>query len=400
MHIQYCIKIEQNSFQFKVSCQDLQMKDSLVTVQACQDYYLNEVRNAIKACLKPLGGMMQFVKPGMKVLLKPNLLSANTPDQFVTTHPMVVQAVAELVKEAGGIVWIGDSPNSSVKDTQMDYLWRRTGMADIAKVTSTQLVPFKGVSWTRMNDYDYFIAKPITEADLVINLPKLKTHTQTLYTGAIKNLFGVIPGARKSAAHIHAPGMKDFSRLLVDVLELVHPGLTILDGVTGLEGNGPAASGTPHSYRCIAASADPVAMDAIMTHTMGYRKGEVLHLAIAGERNLGNANPEQIQIEGDPSVLNFGRLQLPTSRWFFSIPSWLSAPVANQLKLQPRVNPEKCTGCGTCSKVCPANVITKGKPPLFRLVDCIGCMCCGESCPEGAITPKHNPIARMVGMNG
>jgi uncharacterized protein (DUF362 family)/NAD-dependent dihydropyrimidine dehydrogenase PreA subunit len=376
------------------------MNNSLVTVQACAEYQVDEVRNAIKACIKPLGGMTHFVKPGMKVLLKPNLLSANNPDQFVTTHPFVVQAVAELVREAGGIVWIGDSPNSSVKDNQMEFLWQKTGMTESARATGAQLVPFKGVSWTRMHEYDYFIAKPIAEADLVINLPKLKTHTQTLYTGAVKNLFGTIPGARKSAAHIHAPGMKAFSQLLVDVLELVHPGLTILDGVTGLEGNGPGASGIPHSYHCIAASADPIALDTIMTHAMGYRKGEVLHLAIAGERNLGNNVVEQIKIEGDPSVLQFGRLQLPTPRWFFNIPSWLSAPVANQLKLQPRVNVDKCTGCGTCSKVCPANVITKGKPPMFRLADCIGCMCCGESCPEGAIVPKRNPIAKMVGMNG
>jgi uncharacterized protein (DUF362 family)/NAD-dependent dihydropyrimidine dehydrogenase PreA subunit len=376
------------------------MNDSLVTTKACNEYQLNKVREAIKACMVPLGGMAHFVSPGMKVLLKPNLLSSNTPDQFVTTHPFVVQAVAELVKATGGIVWIGDSSNSSVKDNQMEFLWRKTGMAEIAQATGAQLIPFKGVSWSRIHEYDYFIAKPITEADLVINLPKLKTHTQTLYTGAIKNLFGVIPGARKSAAHIHAPGIKDFSQLLVDVLELVHPGLTILDGVIGMEGNGPGASGTPHPYRCIAASTDPVALDAVFTHAMGYRDGEVLHLVAAGERKLGIADLEQIKIEGDPNLLRFGHLQLPTSRWFFNIPSWLSAPIANQLKLQPSVNVEKCTGCGTCSKVCPANVITNGKPPLFHLSDCIGCMCCGESCPEGAITPKRNVIAKMVGING
>jgi uncharacterized protein (DUF362 family)/NAD-dependent dihydropyrimidine dehydrogenase PreA subunit len=376
------------------------MNNTLVTLQACNEYQLDRVRDAIKASIMPLGGMARFVKSGMKVLLKPNLLSANTPEQFVTTHPFVVQAVAELVKEAGGVIWIGDSPNSSVKDNQMEYLWKKTGMAEIAQEIGAKLIPFKGVSWSRLHEYDYFIAKPTTDADLIINLPKLKTHTQTLYTGAIKNLFGVIPGARKSAAHIHAPGIKDFSQLLVDVLELVHPGLTILDAVKGLEGNGPGASGTPHSYQCIAASMDPVALDTVFTHAMGYRKGEVLHLADAGKRKLGNADLEQIRIEGDASLLHFGRLQLPTSRWFFNIPSWLSAPIANQLKLQPNVNVEKCTGCGTCSKVCPANVITKGKPPIFQLADCIGCMCCSESCPEGAITPKRNLIAKMVGMNG
>ena len=376
------------------------MINTIVTVQKCSDYQIEKIRESIKACLKPLGGMTRFVKPGMKVLLKPNLLSANTPDQFVTTHPLVVQSVAELVKEAGGVVWIGDSPNTSVKDDQLEYLWQKTGMAETAQMTDAQLIPFKNASWTKLNGFDFFIAKPIKEADLVINLPKLKTHTQTLYTGAIKNLFGTIPGAKKSVAHIHAPGIQDFSNLLVDVLKLVHPGLTLIDGVMGMDGNGPGASGTPHAYQILAASTDPVALDAVFTQAMGYRDGEVIHVKAAGERNEGVANLDQINIMGDLQLLQFGHLQLPSSRWFFDIPSWLSAPVANQLKLRPAVKAERCTGCGTCSKVCPVKVITNGKPPQFRTRDCIGCMCCGESCPEGAITPKSNLIARMAGING
>ena len=334
----------------------------------------------------------------MKVLLKPNLLSAHSPEQFVTTHPFLVQTVAELVRDAGGLVWIGDSPNTSVKENEMDYLWQKTGMAEVAAAVGAQLVPFRSVSWSRMHDYNYFIACPVIDADLVINLPKLKTHTQTLYTGAVKNLFGSIPGARKSAAHIHAPGIKDFSQVLADVLEIVHPDLTIMDAVMGLEGNGPGAGGTPHPYHCIAASTDPVALDAMFTHAMGYHPGEVLHLAIASERKLGNSNLDQIIIKGDPARLHFGQVHLPTSHWFFNFPSWLSAPIASRLRLQPRVAVEKCTGCGTCSKVCPAKVITNGKPPTFDIADCIGCMCCGESCPAGAITLKRSWIGSLVGL--
>ena len=376
------------------------MNNPIVTLQPCKEYQLDSLRRAIKTCLAPLGGMSRFVKPGMKVLLKPNLLAANAPEQSVTTHPFVVQAVAELVRDAGGIVWIGDSPNSSVKENGMELLWQKTGMKDAADKVGAKLIPFKGVSWTRMHDYDYFLSRAVTEADLVINLPKLKTHTQTLYTGAVKNLFGVIPGARKTAAHIHAPGMKDFSQVLVDILELVRPALTIMDAVIGMDGNGPGTSGTSHVYGCIGASIDPVALDTVFTQAMGYRPGEVIHLAQAGERSLGIMDIDQIKIEGDPALLHFGRLKLPTSRWFFNVPSWISSPIANQLKLEPNVNIEKCTGCGTCSQVCPANVIKNGKPPSFHLADCIGCMCCSESCPQGAITPKRNLIARMVGING
>ena len=374
------------------------MSSVQVSIQPCKEYEIDEVRRAVKDSLVPLGGIRRFVKPGMHVLLKPNLLAVNSPEQAVTTHPLVVQAVAELVNEAGGEAWIGDSPNSSVKEDGMDVLWQKTGMAEVAAKTKATLVPFKGVTWKRLHDYNYLISRPITDADLVINLPKLKTHTQTLYTGAVKNLFGAIPGARKTAAHIHAPGMKDFSQVLVDVLSIVRPGLTIMDGVIGLEGNGPGASGTVHHYGCIGASVDPVALDSVFTKAMGYRPGEVIHLAQAGERQLGVNDIHQIQVEGDSEVLKFGKLQLPTSRWFFNIPSWLSAPVANQIKLRPLVNAEQCSGCGTCSKVCPARVITAGKPPTFELSKCIGCMCCAESCPEGAIIPNRSWVAKMVGV--
>jgi uncharacterized protein (DUF362 family)/Pyruvate/2-oxoacid:ferredoxin oxidoreductase delta subunit len=374
------------------------MTNSIVSLHPCKTYTLEPIRQAIRACFAPLGGMARFVRPGMRVLLKPNLLAMNTPEQSVTTHPLIVQAVAELVKESGGVVWIGDSANSSVRENESDLLWQKTGMTDAARKAGAELVPFKGVSWKRLHDYNYMIARPVLDADLVINLPKLKTHTQTLYTGAVKNLFGAIPGARKTAAHIHAPGIQDFSRVLVDVLQIVRPALTIMDAVIGLDGNGPGAGGTPHTYGCIAASADPIALDTVFTRAMGYRTGEIVHLAQAGERQLGMTDMNQIKIEGDITLLNFGRLQLPTSHWFFNIPSWLSSPVANRIKQHPVVDASKCTACGTCETVCPANVITNGKPPAFHLNDCIGCMCCSESCPEGAIAPQRTWIARMVGL--
>jgi uncharacterized protein (DUF362 family)/Pyruvate/2-oxoacid:ferredoxin oxidoreductase delta subunit len=376
------------------------MKKSTVTLQACPEYQINSIREAVNACLNRLGGMKRFVQPGMKVLLKPNLLSAHQPEKAVTTHPFVVQAVAETVLEAGGVVWIGDSPNTSIQEDQMEHLWQTTGMNETAQRVGARLIPFKGVSWRRMHDYDYFIARPVGEANLVINLPKLKTHSQTLYTGAVKNLFGVIPGARKTAAHVHAPGINHFSQLLADVLQIVHPGLTILDAVVGLEGNGPGAGGTPFPYHCIAASTDPVALDAVFSRAIGFRPGEVFHLAVAGERNLGTCDPDQIQVDGDANLLRFGPVRLPSSHWFYHVPSWVSAPLANHIKLQPEVAADRCTSCGTCTTVCPVKVITNGKPPLFRLSECIGCMCCAESCPEGAIHPKRSILAKLVGFNG
>jgi uncharacterized protein (DUF362 family)/Pyruvate/2-oxoacid:ferredoxin oxidoreductase delta subunit len=367
----------------------------IVSVVACKEYDLDAVRQAVKACLEPLGGMARFVKPGMRVLLKPNLLTAADEDKAVTTHPVVVRAVAELVQAAGGRVQIGDSPSGPLSGNA--EVLRRSGMLAAAEACGATLVPFESVVWKQNHGDDYFIARPALEADLVINLPKIKTHAMTLYTGAVKNMLGVIVGERKMEMHIRAPGTPDFSRELVNLLELVVPALTIQDGIQGLEGNGPGAGGTPHAYGCLAASTDPVALDTIISQAMGFEPGAVLHLAQAGARNLGVSNHEKIRVVARAGVLDFGVLTLPDSHWYMRVPAWISAPFRGVLKLQPLVNNITCTGCGKCAKSCPGQAITVGKPSHVNLKKCLGCMCCAEVCPEGAITPHRGRIASLIG---
>jgi len=368
----------------------------IVSAVVCESYELDLVRRAVSAALAPLGGIGRFVRPGMQVLLKPNLLTASDLERAVTTHPTVVQAVAELVQEAGGSVLIGDSPGGPVKKTPP--VWRKGGMAEVAGRISARLVTFDGVEWKRLNGNDYFIARPALEADLVINLPKLKTHTLTLYTGAVKNLFGVIPGTRKREVHLCAPGIQDFSQTLVDVLELVRPELTLIDGVLGQEGHGPGMGGTPRWYGCLAASADPVALDAVIVQALGYRPGEVLHLAQADVRGLGTANLDQVEIKGDRRALEFGAVDLPKAHWYFRVPSWVGAPLHRAIRVRPQLASSECIGCGRCAEVCPQEIITPGHPPDFDLDCCIGCFCCAEICPQGAITPHRNWVARFIGV--
>jgi uncharacterized protein (DUF362 family)/Pyruvate/2-oxoacid:ferredoxin oxidoreductase delta subunit len=368
----------------------------IVSIAACETYELDTVRQGLVAVLAPLGGIDRFVRPGMDVLLKPNLLTAVDPQRAVTTHPTVVQAVAELVGEAGGAVVIGDSPAGPLKNASV--AWRRSGLTDVSARTGVRLVPFEDVSWKRLNGKDYFIARPAAEADLVINLPKLKTHMLTLYTGAVKNLFGVIPGTRKRELHFQAPGVQDFSSILVDVLQLIQPGLTIMDGVLGQEGNGPGVSGTPHWYGCLAASTDPVALDTVMTQALGYRQGEVLHLAEADTRGLGVSDLSGVRITGHREVLDFGSVCLPNSHWYFHAPAWAAAPLRRITRLRPRIRDGVCVNCGACATACPREAITLDHPPSFDLEQCIGCLCCAEVCPQGAIVPHRNLIARLIGM--
>jgi uncharacterized protein (DUF362 family)/NAD-dependent dihydropyrimidine dehydrogenase PreA subunit len=372
------------------------MAKSIVSIQACTSYDRSSLRPALKACLEPLGGMRHFVHSGMRVLLKPNLLSSAPAEKSITTHPTLIRAVAELVIASGGTAWIGDSCAGTLKNDEQ--IWQTCGLAAIANELGAIHTPFASSIVKHLHGQDYLIARPILEADLVINLPKLKTHTLTLYTGAVKNLFGTIVGRRKRQLHLRAPGVNDFSRVLVDILELVQPQLNIMDGIVGLEGNGPGFAGTPHAFHCLAASSDPVALDATLAHAMGFRAGEILHLVQAEQRGLGVQKPGRIEIVGRPSVLRFGRRKLPRSHWYFNIPAWLSAPIHRQVKLRPHLDAGRCNGCGTCVEACPVHVITPGMPPRFDLKNCIGCLCCAEVCPQGAITSHRSLLAKLAGV--
>jgi len=356
--------------------------------------------------------MRRFVRPGMRVLLKPNLLNDAGLDRATTTHPAVIRAVAELVLEAGGEVWIGDSPAGPIDENPR--IWRATGATEVAEELGVQLVPFESVVWKQVEpSLNYFVAAPVLEADLVIDLPKLKTHVLTLYTGAVKNLYGVIPGTRKREPHLRAPGVRDFSPVLVDLLGLVRPRLSILDGVIGLEGNGPGVGGTPRPYGLLAASEDAVALDAVIARALGYRPGQVLHLSLAQARGLGVADLNAIVVEGKPSTLEFGRVKLPRTHWYYDAPSWATALVHRLARVRPRLLPDKCVGCGRCIEVCPAGAISRqsqsldsrgrvrrvlARPPVFDMGVCVGCLCCVEVCPAGALEPRRNLWVRLIGL--
>ncbi|HET91886.1 MAG TPA: DUF362 domain-containing protein [Chloroflexi bacterium] len=371
----------------------------IVSVVKCEAYDLDAVRQAVTAVLAPLGGMERFVQPGMQVLLKPNLLSATDLERAVTTHPTVVEAVVEQVQAAGGTALIGDSPAGPV--VEQPPVWRVGGMAGVAERTGAALVAFDGVAWKRLNGHDYYIARPVLEADLVINLPKLKTHIFALYTGAVKNLFGVIPGTRKRELHCRAPSLPEFSEVLGDVLALVQPGLTLMDGVTGQEGHGPGPGGTPRRYDCLAASTDGVALDAVITRAMGFRPSEVLHVTQAGARGLGVSDPDVIRVEGDRRALEWGAVDRPRFPFNFRLPTWIGGWMGRAVQLRPQLDEAECAGCGRCAEVCPAEAIhpLDGKPPQFDLDACIGCFCCAEICPRAAIRPRRGLLARLLGVD-
>jgi uncharacterized protein (DUF362 family)/ferredoxin len=364
---------------------------STVSVVENDTYEPGAVRRAIVSALVPLGGIERFVRPGMTVLLKPNLLAALPLEQAATTHPAVVLAVADLVREAGGRPLIGDSPAGS--DATAGRACRRSPLALRLQEAGLEAIHLQDAAWRQRGGRAYYIASAVLDADLVINLPKLKTHVYTLYTGAVKNLFGTVPGHYKQEIHCLNARLEDFSARLVDLLELVKPGLTIMDAILGQEGTGPGAGGTPRPYGCLAAAEDPVALDTVMAGAMGYDLASLWHLAQAGARALGTADPAAIRVVGHRPY--FGRVEIPRPAWYSRVPSWLLRPAA---RVYPQLrDPQACTGCGMCAEICPAGAITAGRPVLLSRDNCISCFCCIEACPQGLLEPHRNYLNRAVG---
>lgn len=360
-------------------------------------YEENVLRPALKQLMDLLGGMSSFVHPGDRVLIKPNLLSARTPDRAVTTHPALLEGVIEEVKKAGGIPCVGDSPGGAGRG--VDRVLTNTGIKDAALGTGAELMNFEasGAERRRVNGVDFYIAKPPLHADCIINLPKLKTHSLVLYTGAVKNMFGVIPGFRKAEYHRDHPRPDDFSRTLVDIYSLVPPTLNIMDGILAMEGKGPS-SGTARWVGYLAGSSDAVALDAVMARVIGLGPEDVETTVEAARRGLGEGNLANIRVGPESlEALRIPDFKLPSNHLLKLIPKPLVSLLTPWLWIRPRVDPEKCTLCKTCVENCPTGAM--------ELIDhrieidykgCIKCLCCDELCPHEAVEQERGWLARRI----
>jgi len=367
-----------------------------ISLIKCSTYNVQAVTEAVRRAVDLLGGISAFVKPGNKVLLKPNLLSAKTPDRAITTHPAVVEAVIILVKEAGGIPMVGDSPAGAFKS--LEGFWDTTGMLEVCRKHSVELISFErsGVHLKEHNGKKYHLAAPVLDAEVIINLPKLKTHSLTLMTSAVKNMYGVIPGLKKSMYHKQAPKPWDFSKLVVDIYALARPHLTIVDAVVGMEGMGPSA-GNPRDLGFMMAGQDGVALDGYAAHLLGKKPLDIPTTRIAAQQKLGIADLKQIEVLGD-QILPVKDFKWPPN-WFYSlIPNFLAKYAARLFWVRPAIDPKLCINCGYCVESCPVSALASiGAVPEFSYKLCINCLCCSEVCPQHAVYQKRSPVAKILG---
>lgn len=362
-----------------------------VVLARCDDYEPASLAKALEAVLAPLGGLRRFVE-GRSVLLKPNLLSARPPEDAVTTHPGLVLAVARLAQAEGARdVLVGDSPGGRV--TRTEEVWERTGLAAALEGSGARLVRFDRPTPVRTAEDSPVPEIPISavalEAEVIINLPKLKTHGLTVLTCAVKNMFGCVPGAAKAQLHVAAPSPASFAKCLAEVLEATRPALSIVDAVVAMQGNGPSA-GEPVHTGCLIAGEDPVAVDVVGARLLSLDPGQVPTIAECVRRGLGSDKPQTVGARIEPAGGAPPKRMLP--RW---LPEPLLRAAGRFVRVWPRPDAGRCRRCGICVKECPTGaMMDTGGVPRVERSRCIRCLCCFELCPHEAIEIARSLAAR------
>jgi uncharacterized protein (DUF362 family)/Pyruvate/2-oxoacid:ferredoxin oxidoreductase delta subunit len=376
-----------------------------VVIKKCNDYVKEEVYRTVKESVDLLGGIGTFVKKGERILLKPNLLSAKHPDAAVTTHPLLVGAAIQLVKEGGAIPVVGDSPGigSAGKVAQ------KCGIAAVAEEFGVKVINLaRSISVENPHGKNFKrleLSGEAIEFDGIINLPKLKTHAQMFLTLGVKNMFGCVVGARKSQWHM-AAGVDNsaFARMLIDTYLFLKPRLTIVDGIVGLEGNGPGSAGDPRRLGLIFTAVDCIALDRVITEAVGAEADILPTTRVAREDGIGTTNIDKINILGeridDIRISNFKFP--PLTGIEFKLPFELHNYLRKPLTAWPSINNKKCTLCNMCVEICPLGIMTKTDLPAkagkinIEYDKCIRCFCCLEICPEGAICVKNGWLKRLL----
>ena len=381
------------------------------------DYDSNLIKSSLAAAFLKLGVNRHF-QSGENILIKPNLLSAVSPERAVTPHPVVFAALAQQLAAMDLTLSYGDSPAMSLPAAAAQM----AGLAGVADHLGVAHADFSSATTVRFSQGIHFkeapIANGVLAADGLVNLCKLKTHALTGMTGAVKNLFGIIVGPRKAQLHVQFPDLQSFSNMLADLNREFMPRLVVMDAIVAMEGNGPM-NGKPRACGWLITGFDPVAVDAAGAVIMGYDPDDLMVLKTAQKAGLGKANPRDIEVTlldagtgmtiGEGSLADFSsQLAIPefvrpaVSRSIMTLATQLAGPLIKRHVMErPAILPDVCTRCGQCVKACPVDpkALTQNQPaavPLYRYDRCIRCYCCQEICPAGAIVVEPAWPGRML----
>ncbi len=385
---------------------------SKVALLGCPEYDLDTLKGKIAKGFDLIGfDPKQF--ENKRVLLKPNLLTSAAPEKAVITHPVFFRAVVQLVKANGGTPILGENPATKPLNKVINSVGYReiteTENIEVADVRETQVL----VVESPLKFKRFEISKIFFEVDIIVNLPKLKTHSLTLLTGAVKNFLGAIPGLNKSQWHLKAPSSQEFSELLLDLNECLYTGfappkqfLHIMDAVVGMEGEGPGPSGNPRPLGAVLISEDPIALDLAAANLIGLDFQEIHTITGGFKRPFGLSSPDDvIFVEEKPGVVRPVDFKSPKKKNLWSKllrGPFITRHFKNSFIEKPVPREDLCTLCYQCKSICPAQAIdvqkTREKIPSYDYEKCIRCFCCMEICPEAAIRLKKGSLQWLLGL--
>ena len=376
-----------------------------VSIVPLSEYSPESARAALTDVLMPIGGL-DFVKPGMRIVIKANLVSAMAPDTAATTHHVLLSALSEMLAERGATVIIGDSPGGLYNAAFVGKVYRASGVTECEEHGATLNRDF-GERTANFEEaqvlHSFTYTSYLDGADAIINFCKLKSHGMMGMSCAAKNMFGTIPGIIKPEYHYRFPKYSDFANMLLDLDEYFHPVLSIADAVVGMEGNGPTA-GTPRSIGCLMASHSPHTLDMLAARIIGIDPAGVPTVAAAIERGLLPDNVDEINVFGDAEKFYLTDFETVTEKRSLEFTGNGKNPIKRLfgkiagaiLKTRPVLKKDLCVGCGVCKNICPAKaIVIKDKKAIIDRSLCIRCFCCQEFCPKSAMKVRRTALGAI-----
>jgi len=365
-----------------------------VAILKCRNYREEEVVQTMNKLLDNIG-LCRI--SGKKILLKPNILYAAKPEKAVTTHPAVLKAAIQYLQKNGNTIFVGDSPAYH----NQDAAGSRTGLKQVTEDCGAIWQDFNQAAAVPCPDgrlvRSFQLASILKDVDIVISLAKMKTHSLMYYTGAMKNLFGLVAGLSKSAFHLRFPDRDNFAQMIVDLNLAVKPNYAIMDAVVAMEGPGPG-SGYPRNAGLLLASDNVLALDLTAARIMGYKAETLPILSQALECGFWLKKGETISYpfeKAEDLMIKDYRLIRhlhDTSMFRDYMPEWLFQLVKNLTVRKPSFNTKICALCRECVKICPASALSVQENRIKAdYSKCIRCYCCHEVCSHHAITLRIFP---------